>query len=280
MNKSMLALRVLLVWIALVLVQIGSGMIVQERSSAGDNALPWFLLSNLLIAAVLCFLAIRSDWRGLRLAVALSAIPLLINLANDIDGIVFLTSSGIEWKKEIVRLFLASVLAVPFWMLIFAGRAERPKANYCPFKSRPTLERLWRFAVSDIAYYVLYFAAGTTVWFASSRLRDFYATQTIPPAGKLLALQLFVRGPLYVGVCLFMARMTGLTGKLSAAALGIAFAALNGVALLVPNLVFPDAVRWAHFYEVVSSSFLFGLFVACMWREKKTPASRLMKEAA
>jgi len=74
--------------------------------------------------------------------------------------------------------------------------------------------------------------------------------------------------------------MTGLPGKLGAAALGIAFAALNGVALLVPNLVFPDAVRWAHFYEVASSSFLFGLFVAWMWREKRTGASRIMKQAA
>jgi hypothetical protein len=280
MNKSMIALRVLLVWIVLVLVQIASGMIVQERSSAGDNAMPWFLLSNLLVAAVLCFLAIRSDWRGVRLALALSAIPLLVNLANDIDGIVFLTSSGIEWKKEIARLFLASALAVPFWMLIFAGRAERPKANYCPLKSRSPLERLWRFALCDIAYYVFYLLAGTTVWFASSQLRNFYATQTIPPAGKLLALQLFVRGPIYVGVCLLMARMTGLFGKLSAAALGVAFAALNGVALLVPNLVFPDAVRWAHFYEVASSSFLFGLFVAWMWREKRTGARRIMKQAA
>jgi hypothetical protein len=280
MNKSTIALRVLLVWIALVLVQIGSGMIVQERSSAGNNALPWFLLSNLIVAVVLCFLAFRSGWRGVRLALALSAIPLVINLANDIDGIVFLTSSGIEWKKEILRLFLASALSVPFWMLIFAGRAERPKFNYCPFKSKPPMERLWRFVVSDIAYYVFYLAAGTTVWFTSSQLRDFYATQTIPPAGKLLALQLFVRGPLYVGVCLLMARMTGLPGKLSAAALGMAFAALNGVALLVPNQVFPDAVRWAHFYEVVSSSFLFGLFVAWMWREKRTGASRIMKQAA
>jgi hypothetical protein len=279
MKSLTLGLRILLVWIALVGVQIVSGTIVQERSLAGDNAFPWFLLSNLLVAMVLAFLAIRSDWSGIRLALALSAIPLLINLTNDIDGIVFLTS-GIEWKKEIMRLFLASALAVPLWMLIFSRREEGPRANYCPFKSRPISEKLWRFAISDVAYCILYFVAGTTIWFASSHLRDFYATQTIPPAGKLLALQLFVRGPLYVAVCLLMARMMGLPGRRGAAALGAAFAILNVVALLVPNQVFPDAVRWAHFYEVVSSSFLFGFFVGWIWRDKTTEAGRIMKQAA
>jgi hypothetical protein len=163
-------------------------------------------------------------------------------------------------------------------MLIFT-EARSGRSSTTAHSGRDRMESLWRFVVSDIAYYVFYLAAGTTVWFTSSQLRDFYATQTIPPAGKLLALQLFVRGPLYVGVCLLMARMTGLPGTLGAAALGMAFAVLNGVALLVPNLVFPDAVRWAHFYEVVSSS-LFGLFVAWIWREKMTGESESWKQAA
>ena len=28
--------------------------------------------------------------------------------------------------------------------------------------------------------------------------------------------------------------------------------------LVVPNAVFPDAIRWAHFVEVVTSNFVFG----------------------
>src|SRR5262249_9907071 len=158
-------------------------MIVQETSAAADNALPWFLLSNLLLAMVLGLLARRSDWHGIRLALALSAIPVLINLTNDIDGIFFLTSSGIEWKKEIVRLFVAGALQVPLWMLIFR-RGQGQEASYRPFESKSMPERVWRFAASDLAYCILYSLAGMTIWFATPALREFYATQTIPPVGK------------------------------------------------------------------------------------------------
>jgi hypothetical protein len=280
MRASALALRILLVWIVILIVQTASGIIVKEASQAADDTLPWFVLSSLLVAIVLAYLAMRSDWRGLRLALALSGIPLLINVTNEIDGVAFLTSTGIEWKKEFTRLFLAGALAVPFWMLIFRG-SERQKANYRPFESRSNPERLLGFVVSDVLYCVLYFVAGSIVWFASSSLRDFYATQTIPPAVKVLALQLLVRGPMYVVACLILIRMIGLHRGKGALTVGIAFAILSGVvSLLIPTRIFPDAVRWAHLYEVTSSNLLFGFLVTWIWSEKRTEMSSAMKHAA
>src|SRR5205809_5710869 len=44
-----------------------------------------------------------------------------------------------------------------------------------------------------------YFVAGTIIF---PFVRDFYATQTLPPFGQLVILQLLVRGPILVGLCL------------------------------------------------------------------------------
>jgi hypothetical protein len=98
----------------------------------------------------------------------------------------------------------------------------------------------------------------------------------------LFALQLFVRGPAYVVICLLLVRMLGLSGRMGALAVGLAFATVNGIALLIPNGAFPDYVRLAHFYEVTSSNFLFGAFVAWVWREPQLDSkvhSRLQASA-
>lgn len=71
-----------------------------------------------------------------------------------------------------------------------------------------------------------------------------------------------------VVICLLLVRMLGLSGRSGALAVGLVFATVNGIApLLIPNGIFPDYVRWAHFCEVASSNFLFGAFVAWLWRE-------------
>lgn len=60
--------------------------------------------------------------------------------------------------------------------------------------------------------------------------------------------------------------MIGLPRWKGALAVGLAFTLLSGVApLVMPNPYFPDAVRWVHFGEVVSSNFVFGALVGLIW---------------
>jgi hypothetical protein len=50
---------------------------------------------------------------------------------------------------------------------------------------------------------------------------------------------------------------------------GFMFTLLTGVTqLMIPNPFFPDAVRWAHFCEVVSSMFVFGFLVSMLWKHR------------
>jgi hypothetical protein len=276
MKPFAFALRVVAAWVYLVIVQMILGMMISAGAPVPGNVLPWFLLSTLLVATTLCVLGARSDWRGWRLALALSTVPLVITLTNYLEGIIFLTGSSIDWSKEILRACLLNIFAFPLWLMVFR-RGDASSSNYQPFASRTIAARLRKFAAADLCYPVLYFVAGTIIF---PYVRDFYATQTLPPVGKLFALQLFVRGPIFVAVCLLMTRMLGLTRLSGALALGAIFTTLSGIApLIIPSGVFPEVVRWAHFFEVAISNFIFGMIVGLLWGPPKEKVALLSQAA-
>ena len=87
---------------------------------------------------------------------------------------------------------------------------------------------------------------------------------------KIVAMQLLVRGPIFIVLCLALMRMLGLPRLSGALAVGVVFALLSGVTpLLMPNPFFADSVRWAHMCEVTSANFVFGAIVAWLWGQPK-----------
>src|SRR6266536_3935976 len=187
-----------------------------------------------------------------------------------IAGAIFLTNSGIDWPSIIAQTVITYELAVPLWILLFSKRGEPGLETYHPMDSRPPGERLWKFVVCDVSYPVLYFAAGTIIF---PFVKDFYASQTLPPAGRLIAMQLLVRGPILVGLCLLLLRLLRLPRVSGALALGAVLTLLSSVALLIPNPYFPDAIRMAHLCEIASSTFVFGAIVGLLWG-RPNPAAR------
>jgi hypothetical protein len=99
--------------------------------------------------------------------------------------------------------------------------------------------------------------------------------------GAMVALQVTIRGPVFVLLCVGFTRMLGLPRLSGAIAVGAVFTLLSGVApLLMPNPFFPDSVRWVHFCEVTSENFVFGVIVAGLWGQPTLVGSRLLHQAA
>lgn len=270
--------RLLLGWLALACAQLLAGMMVRVKANPVPYALEWMLVTDLLIVAVISFLAYRADWTGWKLAAALALIPFAINLVNLVEGTVFLQHSGIEWPQLALSLGLTCLFVLPLWRFTFGRQpaiAEQPSMLHSPGISG----MLWRFVLSDVAYLLLYFVAGMIIF---PYVRDFYATQTVPPYRTIIALQLLLRGPVFILVCVLMIRMLGLLRWPGALVVGLAFTLVSGVApLLAPNPFFPDAVRWVHFGEVVICNFAFGLIVALLWtRAAEEPQPRELSQAA
>ncbi len=206
---------ILLAWAALVVVQVIAGIIVPLNAPSVPHVFLWLMAVDLIMVTVLGFAGMRSDWRGLKLGLALSAIPFGIAAVNAVEGAVFLTKSEINWQRLMVNIFVAYALATPLWMLIFGRGEQAMPAHYCPVQHRSAGGMLWRLVVSDFSYLFLYFLAGMIIF---PFVREFYATQTVPPPGKIVALQLLLRGPVFIGICLLIVRMLGLRRAIGALA--------------------------------------------------------------
>jgi hypothetical protein len=281
--------RILAMFVAVSVIQALAGALVAlllPHKAAIPPLAPhfaqWMLLSDAITVAALSILALRAEWRGWSLGAALAGIPLAITLIDGIEGVYFLPHSPIDWPSIFVQSALAAVLSVPVWALLF-GRRPALQQNvqpnhYHPIATKSRSERAWKFVVCDLAYLLLYFIAGSIIW---PYIKDFYAMQTLPSMSKILVLELLVRGPAFIVICLLLVRMLGLPRLSGALAVGAIFALLSGVApLLMPNPYFPDVVRWAHFCETTSSNFVFAALVAWIWGQPNVLQAKALAHAA
>jgi hypothetical protein len=278
MTFSKLIPRALLAFVAIAIVQVVAGMMVRMKPVSIPHFALWMLLSLAVTVAALSAVAARAEWQGWRLGAAVSAIPLAVFSINLIEALVFLPNTQLEWGKIFLYTLVAAVLGVPVWAYLFGRRKDSSGNHYRPIRSQSRGELLWKFVLCDLLYVFLYFAVGAMIF---PYVKDFYATQRLPSNGAIAALQFFVRGPLFILLALAITRMLGLPRRSGAFAVGLVFTLLTGVAtLLVPNPVFPDTVRWAHFCEVTSEQFVFGAVVAWLWGPPKTARSPALQQAA
>ena len=280
MKRSATLMRAFLAFVAVTVIQMLAGilLIAPTQTAQSPNAPLWLLLSNALAVAALSFIALRSNWRGWRLGAAMAAIPTTVAFADTIEGAFFLTNSAINWPRLFAFTILSWALTMPVWMFLFGRRPDDQPQHYFPIASKARSERIWKFAVSDVAYALLYIVAGTIVF---PYVKDFYATQQLPSTPKIFAMQLLVRGPIFIVLCLVLVRMLGLPRLGGALAVGALFALLSGVTpLLIPNPFFADSLRWAHMCEVTSSNFVFGTLVAWLWGQPKLTHEYSLRQAA
>jgi hypothetical protein len=248
-----------------------------EMPAAGFASLAAMWLGT---AAILMVMALRSTWTGWRLAAALGAVYYgVTSLTSLIEAAVFdILPLAHVWQLALMTAVTAALLA-PIVVLL-AGRFRKtpgssPRLGASPappVASAPSAHSAWSFAAlfagCSALYVALYYAAGMIIF---PYVQTFYEGIGLPPFEVVVALQLFVRGPLHVAICVLVVAMTGGTRAQRALLAGVVMAGLGGaIPLLVPNPYFPDAVRWVHFAEVVTSNFVFGTITgrvfASRWR--------------
>ena len=263
MNALKIAVRLVLAWIAMLASQIAVGMFVHPKTPPNPHPMLFLAVSNAIIVLAVGWAALRSDWRDWKLLGALFFVRATVDFANWIEGALYLPNAGIEWRGFIVYELLTAAVAALLWLVVFRGAPVPGSTNEHPIPHRSFSQMAWRFVLCSAVYVFLYFLAGTIIF---PFVRDYYATQHIPSPGQIVTLQFFLRGPLFILVCLMLLRMFRLPHLSGALAVGLAFTFISGVAaLIMPNGIFPDTVRWAHFWEVSTSNFVFGVVVAWLW---------------
>jgi hypothetical protein len=102
-------------------------------------------------------------------------------------------------------------------------------------------------------------------------VKEFYDTQELPPRSWILPLQVF-RGLAYVAFTIWLIRsMLGSRWQVGLS-MALLFPVYAGVAaLLVPNAIMPDHVRYWHMLEIGWSNFVFGGLVGFLfWQPIKS----------
>src|SRR5260370_36848195 len=130
-------LKVLIAGVAIFIFQTIAAAIVSVKVTMLPHTLPWLIVANFMTAATLVLVASRSEWRGWRLGVAISTIPIVLGLINMIEGAIFLTNSGIDWPCIMAHTVITSELAVPLSFMLCAQREEPNGEPYPPLDCRP-----------------------------------------------------------------------------------------------------------------------------------------------
>ena len=263
MNAAKIVARLVLAWIALVAAQMLAGMLVPVHIPVVPSVFLWMLVADAAVVLAMGSAALRSDWRGWKLAAALFAVPAVVTIANMVEGAIFLSELHIDWRGITTVTVLGYAIAAILWMIVFRGPiAETPVGSWA-FPERSLGQKILRFLACVVSYVFLYYLAGTIIF---PFVRDFYAGIGVPPVRVIVPLQLLFRGPLFVLLCLLLLRMFRLPRWSGALAVGLSFTLVSGIAaLIIPNPYFPDSVRWVHFGEVTSSNFVFGCIVGWVW---------------
>ncbi len=233
-----------------------------------EGALPWQIASWLIIAATLVWLGYRSRPRGWPLAFALGLLYFGISIFNSIieARFFYLISS----RQLFAILFMSAVATILFALalaLILRGLPE-PAGTDPGWLPRATWARV---AIGAFAYLVVYFAAGMSIM---PFIEDFYAQRQMPRGLHVIAMQLLIRGPVFVALMALLVRMSAAGRRETAVMTGAALSILGGIAMLiVPNPFIPDPTRWAHLVEVGVSNFVYGGFLGWLLTKRVDSAT-------
>jgi hypothetical protein len=253
-------LRLLLGVIILVACQAIASAIVPVKVSSPPNLFVWYLLSDLVLVTGIGIAVGASGWSKKVVALATFTVLTAIALADLLEGAIFLKTL-LPWGRIAAQMVISYALAaIPLALVLTIRR--NPAATEVPI-DRPWSGWLWRFFAVDALYPVLYFLFGVLIlpW-----IREFYETQTVPSGGRIIALQFFVRGPVFVAVSLLLAAMVQQRNARRAWLTGLCFTLLSGVApLILPNPYFPDSVRYAHLFEVTTENFILASVAGYLW---------------
>ena len=242
------------------------------------------LLVGLLQTIALAYPVVRARWHGWRLALAMFIVYFgTATFMGQIESVVYLRGKmppGMQSGLFAMGLFTAAVFA-PILVLVL-GR-WRAVAAVEPARGRRMSWRrwAWKLAAGAAVMLALYYLFGYYVAWQDPEVRDYYGGSDpgtfiaqmrgiVVDTPWMVPLQ-FVRGLLWVLLALPVIRLMRGRWWESGLALSLLFT-VPSLYLLLPNPMMPAEVRLVHLVETVPYQFLFGWFVAWLFRRGPAPS--------
>jgi hypothetical protein len=235
---------------------------------------------------VLSYPILRSRWHGPKLMGAVALVYFGIEtFMSQIETLFFGDTFNIpapQMRGIILSGALRALIFSPLAVLIL-GRMG-PRGTQGAANTRllmPWRAWVWRLALLPVLYVCIYFLFGYFVAWQWPEVRQFYtgSTAILPfPQHMLGSLRStpailpfqWLRGLLWIGLALPVVRMMQGERWETPLAIGLLFGCLLTAALWLPNPYMPAPVRWAHFVETSTSTFLYGAGVAWLFSRPRS----------
>lgn len=243
----------------------------EEQIAAGVGLLyVAFFFSTLIL-----YLCKRINLYGVKLFLTIFTLHFGITVfLTQIESFIFLEQFSQIIPKGVLPVLVIDLTITTFLFsllsVIVSGKWKTRNVLQNRFNI-PLLELIIKIAVLSISYYYIYTLFGSYVLIplAGDAFNSYYGNLHLPTWFSLF--QIF-RGVIWVLTALpLIINFKGRQHE-TAIAVGLSFAIFMGINLLIPTPMMPVRIRMAHFVEVMSSNFIFGIivtYVLCFRLSKK-----------
>lgn len=247
------------------------------------------LLSCFLTAAILGTWLRFVHWRGWKLVLTVFTVYFIANtVLTQVESLFFNSalqlSASMLWKI-ILSGFIISLLFAPISVGIIGRMRSSDQVAWSLGADRDLLKPLCWIAAS---YVLIYFLFGYFIAWQSDAVREYYSGSTailpfhlhmwdVLTGNPGLILFQFIRGLVWGGLAVLIARSMSAHWGTKAIITGLIFGVMLAGGLLIPNPFMPEPVRWAHLWETSSSNFILGILCIYLiegtaWSKKPTLA--------
>lgn len=260
----------------------------EANKNADPSVLLYVILANAWICFTIIFVVRHSSWRSNALMPGLTATLFFVYaFMTQIETYFFGEAFPSLTNTDIVLITISNgvsiFVGVPLGTKLFGKKEQAIQSISKPFLN--VNELMIKLSLIGIMYVIVYFVFGYFVAWQVEELRVFYSGQTEDPGfiaswinnyheRPIIYPFQFVRGVLFGLFVLPLVSMFKGQSRYLLASLVLVYTG-TGISLIIPNPLFPDSVRWAHFREMISSMFFFSFVVWWIyeklnWRKKRT----------
>lgn len=248
----------------------------QENSAGQSTNLVLALLYMLWISGTMYCIVENAECKGGKLYLAvIGGVFFIQTFMTQIETIIFGSAFTGLGLRDVLLMVVGELISISvtgsLMILIVKGKYKEQEEGTVSIDWKQFFKYL---LINGLIYMVIYFVFGYFVAWKSEELRIFYSGSSVDngfldrlyvnfrDSAAIYPIQ-YVRGMLFtVGVIPFM--MMKWKHKYDFLIVVCAVFLCTAMGLMIPNFLFPDAVRLRHFVEMISSMTLFGVITATL----------------
>jgi hypothetical protein len=259
----------------------------QGFKELGASGNPLSLLFMLIVSIWICFtiyyIIKHTSYSGIKLFLNILFVIFFVQyFMTQIETLFFGQAFPVLTKSDIICITLSGMFpllaTIPLLIKFFQNKKETVESEKLNIKSI-----LLKLGIIGVVYLVIYMLFGYFIAWQFEELRIFYTgsaeklsfwsqmianLQANTVSSAIFPFQI-LRGILFGAFVIPLIRMVDKSKAVFITSVCLVYLS-TAIVLIIPNVLFPDIVRFAHLLEMASSMLLFGVIVGnILWNSKQ-----------